>query len=91
MDAPEPNESTDPRSPIGRAARERREQNLTRQFYRMSGVGLEFVVALCAFGAIGYGLDRWLGTLPWGLLAGLAVGFAAGLYLLVRVGRESFK
>ncbi len=89
MDEPEPNDPSSRES--SRAAREQREQSLTRQFYRMSGVGLEFVVALCAFGAIGYGLDRWLGTLPWGLLAGLAVGFAAGLYLLVRVGRESFK
>ena len=77
--------------PIDRYRREEKEQSLTRQFYRMSGVGLEFAIAICLCGGVGYWLDRTFNTLPWLLLAGLAVGFAAGLFLLVRAGRESFK
>lgn len=33
---------------------------------------------------LGLGLDRWLETSPWFLLAGIGVGFAAGLRNLSR-------
>lgn len=33
---------------------------------------------------LGLGLDRWLETSPWFLLAGIGVGFAAGLRNLAR-------
>ncbi len=33
---------------------------------------------------IGFLLDKWLGTSPWFLLAGIAIGFAAGLRNLAR-------
>lgn len=38
--------------------------------------------AILLFGAVGYGLDEWLGTSPWGLIGGLAVGLAVGFYQL---------
>ena len=34
---------------------------------------------------IGFLLDRWLGTSPWLLLVGIAMGFAAGLRNLSRL------
>jgi ATP synthase protein I len=40
-------------------------------------------------GAIGYLLDRWLGTAPWFLLGGLVAGLAIGFYGLVRSARPS--
>ncbi|WDI32294.1 AtpZ/AtpI family protein [Hyphococcus flavus] len=33
---------------------------------------------------LGLGLDHWLGTKPWFLLAGIALGFAAGLRNMMR-------
>ncbi len=33
---------------------------------------------------IGFLLDKWLGTSPWLLLAGIGIGFAAGLRNLAR-------
>jgi ATP synthase protein I len=33
---------------------------------------------------LGLGLDRWLDTQPWFLLAGIGLGFAAGLRNLAR-------
>ena len=33
---------------------------------------------------IGYLLDKWLGTSPWLLLAGIGIGFAAGLRNIAR-------
>jgi len=38
--------------------------------------------AILLFGAVGYGIDEWLGTSPWGLIGGLVVGLAVGFYQL---------
>jgi ATP synthase protein I len=40
--------------------------------------------AVVVLGAAGYALDRWLGTSPWGVLAGLLLGIAVGFYELVK-------
>jgi len=42
------------------------------------------VGAVVLLGAGGYGLDRWLGTSPWGLIIGLLLGIAVGFYELVK-------
>ena len=42
----------------------------------------EFLAALLVWGGIGYLLDRWLGTEPWLLIAGLVLGNGLGIYLL---------
>lgn len=33
--------------------------------------------------AVGYGVDRWWGTKPWGLIIGGLVGSAAGFYAFI--------
>ncbi len=55
-------------SPLGRA-------------FRMS---TEFVAGVIAGGGLGWLLDRWLGTSPWGLIVFLMLGFAAGVYNMMR-------
>ena len=40
--------------------------------------------AILLLGGGGYLVDRWLGTAPWGLLAGLLVGIAVGFYELAK-------
>jgi F0F1-type ATP synthase assembly protein I len=71
------------KSLIGRSTRSMQD-NLNRNepaiiaSYRLVG-------AILVLGAIGYGLDRWLATSPWLLLAGLAVGLFVGFYGLARV------
>lgn len=37
---------------------------------------------------LGYGVDVWLGTLPWGVLLGSGVGLAAALLQLKRLQEE---
>jgi F0F1-type ATP synthase assembly protein I len=42
------------------------------------------VGGVIVLGAIGYGIDRWRGTSPWFLLAGLLLGIVVGFYELIR-------
>ena len=44
----------------------------------------ELVGAVMVGGAIGWGLDRWLGSTPWLFLLFFVLGFAAGVLNVVR-------
>ena len=52
--------------------------------------GLAYAAAFSLFAAVvsglilGWLLDRWLGTRPWLLVAGLVLGSAAGFYQFIR-------
>ncbi len=52
--------------------------------WRLAGMGLEFAGAVLVLGGIGYLIDRWLGSEPWGMLAGTLLGFAGAMYNLIR-------
>jgi F0F1-type ATP synthase assembly protein I len=39
--------------------------------------------------ALGYGLDVWLHTSPWGLIGGMALGFAAWLWQMWKMLRPA--
>jgi ATP synthase protein I len=55
-----------------------------RNLGALSAVGLSIVVAVVLGTAAGYGLDRWLGTSPWGFLAGFLFGVIAGMRTVFR-------
>jgi len=42
------------------------------------------VGGIILLGGIGYAVDRWWGTSPWGLVIGLALGIVVGFYELIR-------
>jgi ATP synthase protein I len=44
----------------------------------------EFVAGILVGAAIGWLLDRWLGTSPWGMIVFLLLGFAAGVLNMMR-------
>ena len=48
-------------------------------------VGVELVAALAVGLAIGWGLDRWLGTSPWLLVLFVLLGGAAGVMNVMRL------
>lgn len=55
-------------------------------------LALEIVAGTLVGGFLGYWVDRWLGTSPWGLLLLFTFGLAAGFYNLMRiVNREAAK
>jgi ATP synthase protein I len=47
----------------------------------------ELVAGVFVGALIGWGLDRWLGISPWGLMVFLLLGFAAGVLNVVRAAR----
>ena len=51
---------------------------------RYSGIGLELAGAVAVFTLIGYWIDGRYGSQPWGMIAGLVLGFTGGLYNLVK-------
>lgn len=54
-------------------------------------LGLELGLTMIAWSAIGYLLDRWLETLPWLTLAGVAVGMASVFLQIIRAAKKSDK
>lgn len=44
----------------------------------------EFVAGVLVGAAIGWAIDRWAGTSPWGLIIFLLLGFAAGVLNVLR-------
>lgn len=40
--------------------------------------------AILLLGGLGYALDGWLGSRPWGLVTGLGLGIVVGFYELVK-------
>jgi F0F1-type ATP synthase assembly protein I len=53
-------------------------------FFRYSGLGLGFAATVGVFGLVGYWLDARLGSGPWILIAGVFLGFALGLFSMVK-------
>jgi F0F1-type ATP synthase assembly protein I len=50
-----------------------------------SGMGFMLVALVVLFMGAGYGMDRWLHTRPWLMVAGVFVGFGAGLAYMVLI------
>ena len=47
-------------------------------------IGIELVVAVVVATAIGWAIDRWLGTRPWGMIVLFFMGIAAGMLNVYR-------
>jgi len=59
------------------------QENVTRSGPAMAA-SYTLVGAVLFLGGIGYAVDRWQGTSPWFLLAGLTLGIVVGFYELVK-------
>lgn len=54
-----------------------------------AGLGLQIAATLLFFTGGGILVDRWLGSSPWGLLAGTALAFVGLFGLLYRLVKET--
>src|SRR5207244_12366197 len=48
-------------------------------------IGIELVVAVVVATGLGWAIDRWLGTRPWGMIVLFFLGVAAGMLNVYRV------
>ena len=49
-----------------------------------ASLGFQFAAGILLFAGAGYGLDRWLGTLPFGTVAGTVVGAVLSFLVVYR-------
>jgi F0F1-type ATP synthase assembly protein I len=49
-----------------------------------ASVSYTLIGAIILLGGIGYVIDSWQGTSPWGLLGGLVLGLIVGFYELAK-------
>ena len=77
---------------LGQHQSDRPSENDNRQGANTDASGLarglqftaEFAAGIVVGAAIGWLMDRWLGTRPWGMIVWLLLGFAAGVLNLMR-------
>lgn len=60
-----------------------------RSRWQHATAGLELVGVLLVMIGLGYLIDRWLGSRPWGMLIGAVVGIVGGLYKTTREAMQS--
>lgn len=90
MAAPDPAGS---RTPAGHGAPDGQHPGARAALWKgvdqASVMSVELIAAILTWTGIGWLVDRWLGTMPWFLVAGALIGNAAGLFLIwLRSGRE---
>jgi F0F1-type ATP synthase assembly protein I len=77
----------DERVSMERDAVESMQGNLNRGLPAITA-SYALVGAIMLLGGAGLAADRYLGTAPWGLVAGLIAGLGIGFYQLARVLRR---
>ena len=60
-------------------------QDNVRRAGPAAGASYTLIGAIVLLGGIGYFVDQWQATGPWGLLVGLLLGLIVGFYELARV------
>jgi F0F1-type ATP synthase assembly protein I len=52
--------------------------------------GLTLFATVAAFTGAGWMADKWFGTQPWCLMAGIVLGSAVGLFEFVRLSSKTY-
>jgi ATP synthase protein I len=64
---------------------ERDDEDVTRKSGVAYAAAITLFFSVATLLGLGYLLDRWLGTAPWLMVAGIVAGSALGLYEFVRI------
>ncbi len=67
-----------------RAAEPKARDGRSRRESKAWSVAAEFVGAMLVGGLLGWSIDKYAGTGPWGMIVMLLLGFAAGLRSVMR-------
>ena len=68
--------------------KEDQDENRKAGFAYAAGIALFASVA--TFCGAGWLVDKWFRTDPWGLIIGIVLGSAAGLYEFVRISSKTY-
>ena len=52
-------------------------------------LGMQIAFGMMLFVGIGYVVDRWLESTPWGMILGAVLGMVAVFTLVIRMAREA--
>ena len=52
-------------------------------------IGLQIAMSMLFFVGVGWALDEWAGTGPWGILVGTVLGFVGVMAFVVRMAKEA--
>ena len=66
------------------------EQDENRKSGFAYAAGIALFASVVTFCAVGYFIDRWLGTQPWFLIGGIVLGSAAGLFEFIRISSKTY-
>jgi len=69
---------------------ERPDQEESRKAGFAYAAGITLFASVVSFCALGWLLDKWLGTDPWLLIAGIVLGSAAGLFEFIRLSSKTY-
>ena len=73
----------DPKSLLERSAKALQEN--AEQSGPAAGASYTMIGAIIVCGGLGYGIDAWRGTTPWGLVGGLMFGIVIGMWEIAKV------
>jgi F0F1-type ATP synthase assembly protein I len=88
-DRPQNKAPSDPNSPSSQDSSP--DDQDSAGWYRLSGIGLEFVVSIAVLGGAGMWLDRRLGSSPWFTVVGGMLGFATGMWMIIKSAKNMFR
>jgi len=60
-------------------------QDNVRRAGPAAGASYTLIGAIVLLGGLGYLIDQWRGTQPWGLVTGLVLGLVVGFYELAKI------
>ena len=66
------------------------DQDETRKAGIAYAAGIALFTSVAAFCGAGWLVDRWFATDPWGLIIGIVLGSAAGLFEFVRLSSKTY-
>ena len=65
-------------------AQERKAEASRKGYAEAMKLSSEFIAAIAVGGVLGFALDRYAGTSPWGMIVLLLLGFCAGVLNVLR-------
>ena len=66
------------------------DQNENRKAGFAYAAGIALFAAVVTFCGAGWLVDKWFNIAPWGLILGIVLGSAAGLYQFVRISSKTY-